>query len=199
MGDRPPSPVILVHGIGDTPDVFGPMAAVLRARGHEPHAVAMTPASGRVGLDRLALQLQAYIDVRIGSEQVGLVGFSMGGLVARYYVQRLGGISRVRRFLTLSTPHRGSWWARLLANEGGVQMRPGSEFLADLDRDAEVLEQVGFVSLWTPCDLMILPARSSVIASGEQIRLPVLLHPWMLTDRRCLERVAGLLEVQPQA
>lgn len=37
-----------------------------------------------------------------------LIGHSMGGLVARYYVECLGGWRDVRRLFTLGTPHRGS-------------------------------------------------------------------------------------------
>jgi triacylglycerol esterase/lipase EstA (alpha/beta hydrolase family) len=38
----------------------------------------------------------------------------MGGLVARYYVQRLGGDERVHTLVTLGTPHAGTRWARAL-------------------------------------------------------------------------------------
>jgi triacylglycerol lipase len=125
--------VVLVHGIFDTAGIFRRMARLLRARGWTPHAVSLRPNTGRAGLDTLALQLKAYIDGHIGpGERIHLVGFSMGGLVARYYVQRLDGAERVRRFITLSAPHHGSRLAYLLANEACRQMRPGSAFLADL-------------------------------------------------------------------
>ena len=54
------------------------------------------------------------------------VGFSMGGLVSRYYVQRLGGLDHVDRLVTLSAPHNGSLLANLIANKGCREMRPGS-------------------------------------------------------------------------
>jgi len=37
-----------------------------------------------------------------------LIGHSMGGLIARYFVECLGGWQQTRRIVTLGTPHRGS-------------------------------------------------------------------------------------------
>ena len=37
-----------------------------------------------------------------------LVCHSMGGLVARYFLEHLGGAAITRRLITLGTPHRGS-------------------------------------------------------------------------------------------
>ena len=65
----------------------------------------------------------------------------MGGLVSRYYVQRLGGIERVRRLITISTPHQGTLWAHMVGNPGSRQMRPGSAFLSKLNHDAAMLER----------------------------------------------------------
>ncbi|WP_178378225.1 hypothetical protein [Chroogloeocystis siderophila] len=37
----------------------------------------------------------------------------MGGLAGRHYLQCLGGVNRVQRFISISTPHRGMWTAYL--------------------------------------------------------------------------------------
>ena len=129
-----------------------------------------------------------------------LVGFSMGGLISRYYLQRLGGLARVRRFIAISVPQHGSAWAWLLPNQGCRQMRPGSTFLQALNQDIASLAQIDLLTLWTPFDLMIIPATSSVIPVGRECKLPVLLHDWMIKDIRVLEAIASfLLEPQSQA
>ena len=51
----------------------------------------------------------------------------MGGLVARYYVQRLGGDVRVHTLVTLGTPHGGTLPARLFPHPLVRQLRPGSD------------------------------------------------------------------------
>jgi triacylglycerol lipase len=189
-------PVVLVHGIFDTSKIFTTMANWLRIRGFRPLAVNLIPSSGAVGLDALAAQIGPFVDRHVPpGEQFDLVGFSMGGLVSRYYVQRLGGMERVGRLITISAPHHGSYWAYALHNQGSKQMRPGSVFLNGLNRDADVLERVKFASIWTPLDLMIVPANSSRLGVGEEFRIPVALHPWMLRSRRSLELVARLLRV----
>lgn len=192
-------PVLLVHGIGDTAKVFNPLAAYLRDLGwHAIHAVNLTPNNGDKGLDELALQIQDYIDTHLPDEAVlDLVGFSMGGIVSRYYVQRLGGAQRVRRFVTLSSPHNGTWTGYFRDNPGVRQMRPASAFLQDLNATLHELEPVEFISLWTPFDLMILPASSSILPMGKSIRLPVLAHPFMLTNYHALVSLTTVLGQAP--
>ena len=172
------------------------MARWLKPRGFRPLALDLTPSDGAVGLDDLAGQLRAFVEQHLSpEEQFDLVGFSMGGLVSRYYVQRLGGMERVGRLITISAPHRGTYWAYAVGNKGSRQMRPGSAFLEELNRDAGTLERVSFASIWTPLDLMIVPAGSSRLGVGEEFRIPVALHPWMLTSRRSLALVEKLLRV----
>ena len=55
----------------------------------------------------MARQVHAYIESTFNpGEVVDLVGFSMGGLIARYYVQRLAVMGRVSRLVTISSPAR---------------------------------------------------------------------------------------------
>jgi triacylglycerol esterase/lipase EstA (alpha/beta hydrolase family) len=117
----------------------------------------------------------------------------MGGLVSRYYIQRLGGIDRVQRFITISSPHKGTIVAYGTWLAGAVQMRPNSDFINDLNSDVEMLKQLNFTSIWTPYDLMILPAESSQLGIDKEVILPVILHPLMLTDIRVLRIVAKAL------
>jgi triacylglycerol lipase len=147
-----------------------------------------------VGLEELAEQLKTFIDAHAGPAQpIDLVGFSMGGLVARYYVQRLGGLDRVKHLITLGTPHHGTWMAYVLQNVGSRQMRPGSDFLRDLDRDRERLKELSCTSLWTPFDLIILPATSSRISFGKNIRTWRLVHPGLVWSKKSMKIVEALL------
>jgi triacylglycerol lipase len=187
--------VVLVHGFLDTDRKMRPMAAHLRRSGYRVITPRLAPSDGRAGLDELAAQLRDAIEAAFGVEEpIAVVGFSMGGLIARYYLQRMGGRARARRFLTLSSPHRGSLWAWCLPHPGIRQMRPGSPFLEDLNSDFHSLADLRPVSIWTPLDLMILPANSSVIAGAHPIRLIVPAHPLMVLApavHRLVERILG--------
>lgn len=177
------NPVILIHGIWDTKTIFNKMSAHLTQLGWCVHSLNLTPNDGSLGLDLLAKQLADYISQTFQKEQsIDIVGYSMGGLVSRYYVQRLGGINRVQRFITISSPHRGTLTAYSLPLAGYVDMRPDSSFLQDLDRDVAMLKRINFTSMWTPFDVMILPSHSSQMPVGREVKLKVWLHRQMVTD-----------------
>ncbi|WP_414528330.1 esterase/lipase family protein [Nodularia chucula] len=186
--------VLLIHGIDDTGAVFNQMTAYLRKLGWSVHTLNLVPNNGAVGLDILAQQVANYIvNTFPPDKHIDLIGFSMGGIVTRYYVQRLGGVNRVQRFITISSPHHGTVTAYASPRPGCVQMRRHSEFIQNLNADAMILEDLNFTSIWTPYDLMIVPPASSQMPLGKEIVIPVVLHSWMLTDARCLAAVASTL------
>ncbi|WP_413199017.1 esterase/lipase family protein [Nostoc piscinale] len=188
------NPVLLIHGIGDTETVFRKMRGYLQEKGWSVYALNLVPNNGEVGLDVLAQQVADYIAATFEPEQkLDIVGFSMGGIVSRYYVQRLGGIERVQRLITISSPHHGTYIAYGSWRPGCVQMRTHSKFLKDLNSDAVMLKQLNFTSIWTPYDLMIVPANSSQMPIGTEVIIPAASHPWMLTDSRSLAAVATAL------
>jgi triacylglycerol lipase len=191
MADR--RPVLLVHGIWKTRAAFGRMARYLGGRGLVVHALDLVPNDGSAPLEQLAEQVAAYAGEHLAGAPFDLVGFSMGGVVCRYYLQRLGGAARVRRFVTISAPHHGTATAYLSSKRGAVQMRPGSPFLADLDADLSALADLDVTSLWTPLDLMILPPESSRLPLGREVLVAAPLHALMLHDPRVLSAVAEVL------
>ena len=188
------NPVVLVHGLTDTNVIFKPMTTYLQKHGWVVHSLDLIPSNGDCELDRLAHQLDTYIQTNLPDQQpFDLIGFSMGGIVSRYYVQRLGGLDRAQRFITISSPHNGTLTAHLSPRPGCMQMRPNSSFLNDLNRDALMLEKLNFTSIWTPMDLMIVPATSSQLRVGRNVLVNVPLHSWMVRDFRGLEAVANAL------
>jgi triacylglycerol lipase len=187
-------PVVLVHGIWDSAAAFNVMAARLARDGWQTFAVSMTPNDGSARLETLAEELRRFIQQRMGQqERFSLVGFSMGGLVARYYVQRLGGLDRLVHLVTVSTPNHGTNTAYLQGLAGVLEMRPGSEFLSDLNADADRLAAVSVTSIWSPQDLMIEPAASARLPSGKEVRIPFGWHSFMLRDSRVIGAVETAL------
>lgn len=190
------NPVLLVHGIFRRKNVFNRMSIYLSSLGWEVHSFDLKPSNARLGLDKLAEQISAYVTHHFAPNQpIDLVGLSMGGLVSRYYVQRLGGNERVKRFVTIASPHYGTWLAYSLPFAGCVQMRPGSVFLEDLNRDLETLSKVTFTSIWTPYDFIIVPAQSSRLGMGQEIKLPIFAHAMMVRDKKSLQAVAKALSL----
>jgi triacylglycerol lipase len=193
LSDR--NPVILIHGIWDTKVIFNKMSAHLTQLGWCVHSLNLLPNDGTIGLDSLAQQLADYISETFHPEQaIDIVGYSMGGIVSRYYVQRLGGINRVQRFITISSPHKGTFTAYSLSLPGYMDMRPDSSLLEDLDRDVTMLKQINFTSIWTPFDIMILPSHSSQMPIGKEIKLNVWLHRQMVTDSQSINALVAELK-----
>jgi triacylglycerol lipase len=187
------NPVILIHGIWDTKAIFSKMSARLTELGWCVYSLNLTPNDGSLGLDSLAKQLADYISETFDPEQaIDIVGYSMGGIVSRYYVQRLGGINRVQRFITISSPHKGTLTAYSLPLPGYLDMRPDSGLLRDLNQDVTVLKRINFTSMWTPFDIMILPSSSSQMPVGKEIKLNVMLHRQMVTEPQSINALVEL-------
>jgi triacylglycerol lipase len=190
-------PVVFVPGIWDTGGTFDRLAEALGKAGRKTYEVTLAPDDGSVSLPVLAKELRTFLNDRLGRwSRFDLVAFSMGGLVARSYVQRLGGLARVDHFVTISTPHHGTTTADLGNQPGFLDMQPDSKFLLGLDRDAARLSRIMFTSIWTPLDLMIVPADSSRMPVGDEVKLTVLTHQWMMTDSRVIDAVLAALAVK---
>ncbi len=188
------NPVVLVHGIWNTAGIFSPLRAYLEGSGWPVHALSMTPNNGDAPLEVLAEQVASFVADRIDPRQpFDLVGFSMGGLISRYYVQRLGGLSRVERFVTVSAPHQGTILGSFSRRYGIRQMRPGSPFIKALNQDIHQLQALKFFSLWTPFDLLILPPWSSNLSMAVSQRLTVRAHNQMICDPKGLGAIATCL------
>ena len=88
----------------------------------------------RVAAHRLAVSARGWLAQRRKSfpdAQLILIGHSMGGLVARYYLEVLGGWRDTRKLITFGTPYRGSLNAvDFVAN--GVRKAFGLVNLTDL-------------------------------------------------------------------
>lgn len=187
--------ILMVHGITDTGKVFQTMANYLQNRGYRIYTINLIPNIGTGDLKDLAQQVKQYIDSEFAlEEKIILLGFSMGGLVTRYYLQRLNGIEKVEQYINISAPNNGTKLGYALPLKGIVQMRPNSDFLRDLNSDVkERLAKIKCLIIWTPFDGMIIPANSSLLGVGKEVKLPVLVHKWMLSDKRVLEEINSFL------
>lgn len=187
--------ILLVHGLLDTTKDFKVMSAYLTNFGFQVHAINLIPNNGSADLADLAQQVKNYIDSNFEAKtKINLLGFSMGGIVTRYYLQRLNGIEKVDKYINISAPNNGTILSFLLPLKGILQMRPQSQFLKDLNQDVqEKLSQINTLILWTSFDLMILPSKSTKLGLKQEICLPILLHPCMLRDRRALKVISDFL------
>jgi hypothetical protein len=155
------TPVLLVHGLVDNSSVFTVMRRSLRRRGFA--SVCSWNYSPLLGDVAAAAQDLAdhveQICQDTGHERVHVVGHSLGGLISRYFVQRLGGDRRVDTLVTLGTPHGGSRWAHVVPAPLIRQLRPGSELYQEL---AEPVAGCGteITAIYSDIDQVVLPTSS---------------------------------------
>lgn len=179
----------------DTDAIFAQLRPCLEQAGFTVHSLDLVPSDGTLPLQVLAKQLDLFVAQKIPAPTpFHLIGFSMGGIVGRYYLQRLDGLARVRNFVTIASPHRGSILGWLGRTPGAKQLAPGSHFLTDLNRDIDRLKAISCTSIWTPFDLMILPTWSSIISPAQTYLVPTLLHKWMVYDRRVFNKILAALQ-----
>ena len=165
-------PVVLVHGFIDNRSVFTLLRRSLRQ--HDWQTVAGFNYSLLTSdIPATARDLAALVEdvcVRTGHREVDLVSHSLGGLIARYYVQRLGGHARVHTLVTLGTPHLGTSAARPLSLHPLVrQIRPGSRVLRELAEPAPDC-RTRCVSFFSDLDLVMSPPETARL-SREDLRV----------------------------
>ncbi|MEW1861446.1 alpha/beta fold hydrolase [Streptomyces sp. NPDC088194] len=159
--DQPP--VLLLHGFVDNRSAFTLLRrSLLRHGWTRVQALNYSPLTGDIRT--AAAMLGPHIErvcAESGHAQVDIVGHSLGGLVARYYVQCLGGDARVRNLVTMGTPHSGTRAVPALAPHPlARQMRPGSPVLAELAGPAPGC-RTRFVAFWSDLDEFMIPAESA--------------------------------------
>lgn len=185
---------ILVPGFGDDTGILRSLERYLQGAGVAAYAISPQPSNGTVGIEILAQRLAATIEAQFPADTtLNLVGFSMGGLICRSYLQQYGGAACAERLITVATPHQGTWSSYIYNRPACIQMRPGSQFLANLNQDLSALQPLNVTSIWTPFDLTILPATSSYLPIGEMIQVWSPFHYTLLFDPRILQLIASRL------
>ena len=157
------TPILLVHGIVDNHTIFTLLHRALRRRGFA------TVSSYDYGLLTRDIPAAASLlgeaieklAADTGYERVHVVGHSLGGLIARYYVQRLGGDAWVHTLVTLGTPHQGTELARPLKMLPLLdQLTPKSELIRELAQPAPGC-RTRFLALYSDIDHMVWPSRNA--------------------------------------
>jgi triacylglycerol lipase len=152
------TPILLIHGMVDNRAIFTVLRRRLRGRGFG-RVMSLNYSPMTNDLRTAARSLSGAVEelvARTGYERIHMIGHSLGGLIARYYVQRLGGDERVHTLVTLGTPHEGTLPARLVPVQLCRQLTPGSDLFTELASPAAGC-RTRFVAYWSDLDQLILP------------------------------------------
>jgi pimeloyl-ACP methyl ester carboxylesterase len=189
------NPVILLHGFGMNRTNWIWLGRRLAKRGIGP--LYGTSYFSLQQVRRSAEHLARFVDrvrAREGCTHVDIVCHSLGGTVARYYIDRLGGVAHVGRVITIGSPHKGTAIARLGALiPSAIESRLDSALYAELG-PLGTRGDIRWVSVWSRADAIIEPPESASVApAGEDCVFDNLGHLSLLLSPRVLDSVAERL------
>ena len=141
-----PRPLVLVHGLWNSPQLFDRLIKELNQPDFPLSRPCLPHGYGSVALWTLAEQLEHAILKKWGSDVPSdLLGFSMGGIVARVWLQKFNGARRTHRFISIGSPHFGTFTANLAPHcllAGIADMGRNSLLLRELNRDMSSLKSI---------------------------------------------------------
>ncbi|NUS43203.1 MAG: alpha/beta fold hydrolase [Mycobacteriaceae bacterium] len=202
-----PNPVVLVHGTGGGAQTnWGTYAPLLANAGYCVYALTYgapalpwpLAALGGMGasVEQSAAQLSAFVDrvlAATGARQVDLVGHSQGTLMPNYYAKRLGGASKIDKYVSLAPVWHGSFgdqtaMARAVAARLGAgpaleaamgiapalpQLIGGSAFLRELNRDGVYAPGITYTNIATRYDEIVVPYSSGLAPGANATNIVV--------------------------
>jgi pimeloyl-ACP methyl ester carboxylesterase len=187
-----PYPVILVHGtLANENFSWQALSPMLANAGYCVYAFNYGAASSTNGyfyaegdIAQSALQLDFIVGLVLnasGAHQVDIVGHSQGGMMPRYYIQNLGGASRVHTLVGLAPSNHGTtlWGVVTLASllQGGQpstsfggldcpacsQQEAGSSFLQSLNANGDTVPGPHYVVIESQYDEVVTPYQSAFL------------------------------------
>jgi pimeloyl-ACP methyl ester carboxylesterase len=188
------TPVVLVHGYFHNRSGFVVLSRELRRRGFRwIHGMNYNP------VPELAERFGRYVDdIRrvSGSQRVHLVGHSLGGVIARWYTEELGGYKNVDTIVTIGTPHHGTYAAYIGVGQAAKDMRPGSDVIRTLELGIRK-RKTTYVNLYSDLDFLIVPPSSAVLPDRPNVHnhlIEDIGHTSLLLSDELVDQVCGHLE-----
>ena len=188
--------VLLVHGFFCNRGLWNPWLRRLRGAGVPCVALDLEPAFGSI--DDYAARIEhgvAQLERRTGTAPL-IVAHSMGGLAVRRWYADVPDASRVRRIVTIGTPHHGTWLARFAHARNARQMRLDAEWLVALAAREAPQRHARFTCFYGHCDNIVFPPSTATLAGADNRHVPGTAHvamadhaaPWRELERWLAER-----------
>jgi len=201
-GQKGGVPIVFVHGYMQNRVGFVGLARSLAKKGLGPMFGFNYPWFSTITSN--AARLERFVDrvcKETGSGAVDLVCHSMGGLVAMEMMNNQAAKTsappaaatfKVRRYVTIATPHAGVMWRGPMIGFGATALRRGSELLA---AHAGLKLTVPALSVYSSHDNVVFPKESSslTLRGGRDVEVEGLAHLAILFSPKVAEHVASFL------
>ena len=187
------NPIILIHGLWNTSSIFSLISSKLDEKEVEYFAPTLNHAFGMTSIVELTNLMDQLIVEKYGLEQeIDILGFSMGGIIGRYWINKFNGYKRTKRFITIGSPHNGTLASQLVPKypfRGISEMKINSSLLRDLANYDYYLNDIECISFFTFWDLMVFPGWRAHLNVGEKISLKILKHRNLVRNPAAVERI----------
>jgi triacylglycerol lipase len=188
----PPDPILFVHGWQGSAAQWRPMMERFRSDGWSDRRLFAWTFADRESNAAVAARISARVDqilAATGAARVDIVTHSMGSLSSRYYLKNLARPGRVDAWVSLGGPNHGTQAARLCFSAACREMRPGSPFLAALNRGDETPGATRYATWWSPCDEVIQPPGTATLDGAENHQTRCISHLDLLRDTSVYRQV----------
>jgi triacylglycerol lipase len=184
-----PDPVLLVHGYRGSPSSWADMIARFAAEGRTAVAIDLPSEDNVVN----ARAIRDFIADK-GWGRVDLVGQSMGGLSARYFVKSLKSTVRIDSYVSLGTPQYGIYAACVLPPSYGGQMCPTSSFLRDLNRKDDTPGNADWTTIYSTGDEYVPNSASRLDGGACHVQVSGVSHNDMDNDAGIFAHVLAAVD-----
>ena len=181
--------IVLLHGYVANKSNFYPLAAYLKLKGHK---VLFYDYPSRHGVEKAAINFREYLRKHVKGGRIDLICHSMGGVVARTYLQLLGGSRRVDKCITLGSPHKGTYNAYWIPTKVGDELRPDSKLIKKLHETQEMCKNVKVTSIVAGSDNIIIPRVNS--SHQNSIHIPHVGHNGLLLSPKVMSTIVKCLK-----
>ncbi len=191
---RQETPILLLHGLFVNKASWFWFRYRLRKQGFN-NVVTMNLSSwhNEEVLTELVAKKVDELRHQSGANKVDIIGHSMGGIIARNYIQLRGGHDKVAQLICLGTPHFGSKLAAFTLDPLGKLLIPDSDFLRRLNA-APVPEHVAITNIYTRHDNMVLPNTSCQLNRAKNIALDGMGHTALIYRKAPLAATFQVLQ-----
>jgi len=193
------NPIILIHGLWNTSSIFSLLSSKLDEKEVEYFAPTLNHAFGMTSIVELTNLMDQLIVDKYGLKQeIDILGFSMGGIIGRYWINKCNGYKRTKRFITIGSPHNGTLTSQLVPKypfRGISEMKINSSLLRDLAKYDYFLNDIDCISFFTFWDLMVFPGWRANLNVGEKISLNIFKHRNLVRNPAAVERIIERLMI----
>ena len=187
------NPIILIHGLWNTSSIFSSITPKLDDIGIDYFAPTLEHSYGMTSIHDLTNKLNKFILNKYGLEkEIDILGFSMGGIIGRYWLQKFNGYKRTRRLISIGSPHKGTLTAQLIPKypfKGISEMKINSKFLRGLANNDFFLDDIECINFFTYWDMMVFPSWWTNLNFGKKISVKVYKHRNLVRNKSVIDKI----------